>query len=353
MKIVCNNVQAERVSTCGLSKYLRAISFFTGKQLIRCTPPGKIHPFGSQISMWNKSINTASILEGCDGNEPMVEDISAPTEMTVNMKRLADMLEAMVGAFFVSGGLDSAKYILSALGFDALIKVDSLPSMDLEIRSEVAASTSEPEIPEGYPSLLKKLAYCADENSIFVEYKQLQQNCLQMNLHHESALRMVEAEFGYSFQNESLLIEAFTHPSTLGLKHYQRLEFLGDAVLDVVVVEYFYRLFESYDPGQLTSIKNAHTNNVRLGTFGLKLGVHRYLNVMSEDLVADFKDIPFLLSDNLFEMIKESTLHAIADCFEALIGAMFLDSGESLAVVANALQRIAFMDSKHFLFPKC
>ena len=344
--LVCNSTQAERITVCGMSKYLRAASFFTGKQLIRFTPPGKIYPSDSQLSMWNKSINNAKNSQAGVANEPTVDDNDMKAEVTVNTKRLADLLEAVVGAFFVSGGLDSAKYVLTALGFDQLIGEEPLPPVNLQIRSESTVPPSEPEIPEGYPPLLRKLAYCSDENSIFVEYKQLQQYRLEINLHHESASSMLESEFGYSFRNEALLVEAFTHPSVLGSKNNQRLEFLGDAVLDVAVVEFFYRYSDSYDPGQLTNFKTAHTNNVRLGTLGLKLGFHRHLVAMSEDLVADFKDIPLIPSESLMEAIKESTLHAIADCFEALIGAIFLDCGESLAVVTDALRKIAFLDPK-------
>ena len=294
--------------------------------------------------MWNKSIIKATDARSDSRCELTAGDSSPPTATTVNTKRLADMLEAIVGAFFVCGGLDSANYPLAALGYYQLFETTSPPSMNFEMRSESAVALNDLEIPEGYPQLLRKLANCCDEISIFAEYVKLQHYRLEVNLHHESAASMVESIFGYKFRHESLLTEAFTHPSVLGLKNNQRLEFLGDAVLDVAVVEFFFRFSNSYNPGELTSFKSAHTNNIRLGTLGLKLGFHRYLVVMSEEIVADFKDISRVPDDSAIEMIKQSSLHALADCFEALIGAIFLDSEESLATINDTLQKISFMD---------
>lgn len=300
-------------------------------------PPGKMISADSPLSIWNKSM-TAFQKEIKD-ESPLAQNLS-PGDITVNTKRLADMLEAIVGAFFVSGGLDSGKFALTAFGFDRIH--DDFSVIANNVRNVII--TDEPEIPEGYPPLLRKLACCSDEESVFAEYKQLQIMRSNVSLTCGTVSKMVESVFGYKFQDEELLSEAFTHSSVLGIKNNQRLEFLGDAVLDVTVVWILFQYPEQLDQGRLSECKSANTNNSRLGTFGIKLGLHRYLFAMSEELATDFKDIQRILEDNNELAVKDSTLHAIADCFEALIGAIFIDSEESLETVTGVLKKIEFIE---------
>src|SRR4051812_35717676 len=125
----------------------------------------------------------------------------------------------------------------------------------------------------------------------------------------------LEERIGYKFRNPLLLAEALTHPS-LGhetQRHHfdnQRLEFLGDAVLQLVMTEQLFRQFGSEAEGLLTKLRSrlvsrdalqAHATAVNLGQF-LMMG-------RGEESSGGRK--------------RQSTL---ADAFEALIGAMYLDS---------------------------
>src|SRR3989338_8574286 len=85
---------------------------------------------------------------------------------------------------------------------------------------------------------------------------------------HEIANRLsaFEKNLNYSFQDKNLLIQAFTHRSYLNehkeftLEHNERLEFLGDAVLELVATEYLYSTYPQKTEGELTSIRAALVN---------------------------------------------------------------------------------------------
>lgn len=71
------------------------------------------------------------------------------------------------------------------------------------------------------------------------------------------ALRKLEEHLGYTFKQPYLALEAMTHPSFLAseLPSYERLEILGDALLDYFVVQYIYRTYPGLDQGALTVLK--------------------------------------------------------------------------------------------------
>jgi ribonuclease-3 len=128
-------------------------------------------------------------------------------------------------------------------------------------------------------------------------------------------LNPLEQRIGYKFRNSLLLAEALTHPS---LRHEtqwryfdnQRLEFLGDAVLQLVVTEYLYSSFSREAEGHLTKLRSRLVSREALKQHAaaLELGQHLMLGRGEEASGGRMRD---------------STL---ADAFEALIGAIYLDS---------------------------
>jgi ribonuclease-3 len=122
----------------------------------------------------------------------------------------------------------------------------------------------------------------------------------------------VTGMLGYSFKDKALLRHALTHPSMAkGQTDYQRLEFLGDRVLALVIAEELYRQNPSHREGQMA---NMHSNLVRggvCGEIGRQLGVSDFIAVGQS------------------EMRKGVNLNntVIGDVVEALIGAIYLDSG--------------------------
>ncbi len=126
----------------------------------------------------------------------------------------------------------------------------------------------------------------------------------------------LEERIGYKFRNSLLLAEALTHASiSLERKNYpfdnQRLEFLGDAVLQLVVTEHLYQMFPDFPEGALTKLRTRIVSRNGLKIHGAEVGLGGHLMMgRGEDASGG--------------RIRPSTL---ADAFEALIGAMYLDGG--------------------------
>jgi ribonuclease-3 len=131
-------------------------------------------------------------------------------------------------------------------------------------------------------------------------------------------LEQVQKSIGYFFHDPRLLKLALVHRSYLHertrdpevTEHNERLEFLGDAVLEMVVTEY---LFKHYDDpeGYLTSLRAALVNYKIMGRVGQVLGL----------------DEQILLSQSEREEYGKARVSIVADAMEAVIGAMYLDAG--------------------------
>lgn len=122
---------------------------------------------------------------------------------------------------------------------------------------------------------------------------------------------------GLSFNNLDLLIEALTHRSYLNEhreytgSHNERLEFLGDAVLELAVTNFLFKKFPATPEGELTSYRAALVNTVSLAATAQELGINDFL-LLSK---GESKD-----TGRAREVIR-------ADALEAIIGAIYLDSG--------------------------
>jgi ribonuclease-3 len=130
------------------------------------------------------------------------------------------------------------------------------------------------------------------------------------------ALAELQARLGHSFRDESLLRLALTHPSVAheanaALTHNQRLEFLGDSVLGLILSRQLYEKFPEADEGQLTKSRAKLVNASALAAHGRSLGLGAHL-ILSRG------------EENTGGRERSSTL---ADAFEAVLGAIFLDGG--------------------------
>ncbi len=138
----------------------------------------------------------------------------------------------------------------------------------------------------------------------------------------------LERHIGYKFRNSLLLAEALTHPSLSFERktfHFdnQRLEFLGDAVLQLVITHHLYRLFPTFSEGQLTKLRSRLVSREGLRKHALALGLGNYLMLGRGEEASRGRE-------------RASTL---ADVFEALVGAMYLDS--DLETVRRFILRVA------------
>jgi ribonuclease-3 len=123
-------------------------------------------------------------------------------------------------------------------------------------------------------------------------------------------------ELGGDFSNPELLLTAFTHRSYLNehkktaQEHNERLEFLGDAVLELVVTEYLYKKYDEPE-GILTNWRSALVRTESISAAGERLNFGEYLR----------------LSRGEKRGSKRARQQILANCFEAVIGAIYLDKG--------------------------
>jgi ribonuclease-3 len=124
-------------------------------------------------------------------------------------------------------------------------------------------------------------------------------------------IRFVIAQFGYKPQNVSYFIQALTHKSSLSDQHQlsanERLEFLGDSILDAVVASFVYEKYPDIDEGQLTKIKAKIVNRKSLSAIGERMKIRNHL---------------------IYSQGRSINLAGLeGNAFEALIGAIYLDGG--------------------------
>lgn len=129
-----------------------------------------------------------------------------------------------------------------------------------------------------------------------------------------------EKKIGHSFNNKTLLEQAFTHRSYLnenktGGEHNERLEFLGDAVLELAVTEFLYAKYPDKPEGDLTAYRAALVNTQSISVAATDLGMNEYL----------------LLSRGEARDTGRARQIILANAFEALIGAIYLDAGYEAA----------------------
>lgn len=167
-----------------------------------------------------------------------------------------------------------------------------------------------------------------------------------------AAVDALEKMTGYRFRWPNLLRSAFKHPSYPyeQVPNYQRLEFLGDALLDLVIVDYLFRRFPDADPQWMTEHKMAMTSNHFFGCLCVLMGLHRHLLMTTSVLVGQLSTFveELELAKTAAELEAQAsgvearsdfwltTSHppkALSDMLEALVGAMFVDSGYDYGVV--------------------
>ncbi|MFA5889172.1 MAG: ribonuclease III [Candidatus Paceibacterota bacterium] len=126
-----------------------------------------------------------------------------------------------------------------------------------------------------------------------------------------------QKEAGLSFKDEALLTQAFVHRSYInenkqsGLAHNERLEFLGDAVLELVITDYLFKKYEDRAEGELTAYRSALVNADTCSQIATVLGMGDYL----------------LLSKGESKDVGRARQYILANALEALIGAIYIDQG--------------------------
>jgi len=141
---------------------------------------------------------------------------------------------------------------------------------------------------------------------------------------------LLQQELGVQFVNHELLYQAFTHSSYVNehrrkfYKDNERLEFLGDAVLELSVSQYLFQKFTSMSEGELTKLRAAIVCEPSLVLFANELNFGKYVLLGKGEEVTGGRERPALL----------------ADVFESFIGALYLDQG--LQPVVTFLEQVVF-----------
>ncbi|KRN88605.1 ribonuclease III [Ligilactobacillus ceti] len=137
-------------------------------------------------------------------------------------------------------------------------------------------------------------------------------------------------EFGIDFQNDAYLLEAFTHASYVNehpkekLKYYERIEFLGDAVIQLCVSEYLFARYPNLPEGKLSKLRSAMVCEDSFSKFAQECHFDEYILLGKGEEKANARQRSSLL----------------CDIFEAFIGALYLDQGK--AAVEQFINRVVF-----------
>lgn len=132
----------------------------------------------------------------------------------------------------------------------------------------------------------------------------------------QQQLHSIEAGLQYHFKTPSLLILAFVHRSYVNehrevTEHNERLEFLGDSILGVVIAEYLYTKLPTTPEGELSTLRSRLVEASTCVSYVQKLGIEKYLLLGKGERMNDGRG-------------RETIL---ADLFEAIIGAIYIDGG--------------------------
>lgn len=145
-------------------------------------------------------------------------------------------------------------------------------------------------------------------------------------------------KFGIETENEQLYEMAFVHTSysvNNDLDYdYERLEFLGDSVLSLIVSEYLYKKYPQYEEGKLTKLRSNYVCQNALVYYSHELGLNEYLKISIEEA----------------NLTKNEVISITADVFESFLGAIFLDQGIEFAKQFIAKYIFGYIDEEKVFF---
>lgn len=161
----------------------------------------------------------------------------------------------------------------------------------------------------------------------FLKRKNSEDNSITVPLIEKSRLKNLESVIGIKCRNKSIYAEALTHRSYLETNEScctsnERLEFLGDSVLNLVIARYLFENYPEEGEGFLTKIRAKLVNKNSLGGAADKLNLGSFL----------------IIGDNMKRDLVNNSVSVLADSLEALIGAIYIDQG--ITVCRHFIHRI-------------
>lgn len=245
--MVSNIVLYQFALTKGLQSYIQADSFTPS----RWAAPGVLPVFDEDTkdeedssSLFDQEGRTVpENLEGKENgyeNDDQMEDGELEGDSSsyrvLSSKTLADVVEALIGVYYVEGGKKAANHLMRWIGIDIEFDCD-----------ETECTRRLENVPE---SVLRSVDFDSLEGALNIKFK-----------------------------DRVLLIEAITHASrpSSGVSCYQRLEFVGDAVLDHLITKHLFFTYTNLPPGRLTDLRAAAVNNENFARVAVRNNLHVHL----------------------------------------------------------------------------
>ncbi|KAH1244660.1 Endoribonuclease Dicer 3 [Glycine max] len=212
------------------------------------------------------------------------------------LKTIADCVEALIGAYYVDGGLFASLNVMKWLGIGVELELSSLDE------AITAASLS---------------------------------TCVPI----ESDIASLEKKIEYEFSVKGLLLEAITHLSEkeLGIGCcYERLKFLGDSVLDLLITWHLYQSHTDIDPGVLADLRSASVNNDNFAQVAVRHNLHQHLLHSSGLLVSQILEYVKVISESDPRSLPSIRApKALGDVVESIVGPILIGTKLSLDQVWN------------------
>ncbi|XP_043689344.1 ribonuclease 3-like protein 3 [Telopea speciosissima] len=161
----------------------------------------------------------------------------------------------------------------------------------------------------------------------------------------EPNVKEVEKILDYKFSDEKLLLEALIHPSfSFPVKScisYERLEYIGDSVLNLLVARELFFLYPDLPPGLLTKLRAANVDNEKLARVAVRHSLHDYLRHKAPHLQEQIQEFSQAVLDYpVHSNGLIDTPKVLADIVESLVGAVFVDCHSSLETVWQVFKRL-------------
>ncbi|XP_018503569.2 endoribonuclease Dicer homolog 3a isoform X1 [Pyrus x bretschneideri] len=203
-------------------------------------------------------------------------------------KTISDCVEALIGAYYVAGGLPAALHVMKWL------------DIDVELEPSLVADAIMTASLHSYTSKANEIA-------------------------------VLESKLHYEFSTKGLLLEAMTHASDQesgGGYCYERLEFLGDSVLDLLITRHLYHSHTDIDPGELTDLRSASVNNESFAQVAVRHDLQQHLQHASMLLLSQITEYVKSLSepDNGTTLQGTKGPKALGDMVESIAGAILIDT---------------------------
>ncbi|XP_034941920.1 endoribonuclease Dcr-1 [Chelonus insularis] len=288
------------------------------------------------------------------------------TQHSIPDKSIADCVEALIGAYLIACGPRGALLFMAWLG------IHVLPTTEVTLVQEEEPLDKLP----GSSPFIKRVNEKGKTTWTQIRYGTLEEPrnpLLRYVSNPEKELEMMldgydklEESINYKFKDISYLLQAFTHASYQPNKLtdcYQRLEFLGDAVLDYLITRHLYEDLRQHSPGALTDLRSALVNNTIFASLAVRCGFHKYfrhlspgLNVVIDRFVRIQEENGHSISEEYYLIGEEDSEEAedvevpkaLGDVFESLAGAIYLDSGMSLDAVWSVYYNIMKSEIEQF-----